>query len=164
MAATTALCAQFVKDILNNVPHTPADSYKLSLYASTAAIDQTTTAYTATGELSGGNYPAGGVALAPDADGTTDIVTQGAGATLRANAAGRYAGLDWADAAFANLTQSGLKANGFKFLVYNTTRSNHAVLYGSFPTNDADVSGDPTAATFTVTLPKTGNVVAKFTY
>ena len=36
------------------------DTFYLALYTNTATLDQTTTAYTATGEASGGNYVAGG--------------------------------------------------------------------------------------------------------
>ena len=36
------------------------DTFYLALYTNTATLDQTTTAYTATGESSGGNYVAGG--------------------------------------------------------------------------------------------------------
>lgn len=37
-----------------------SDTFYLALYTNAAALDQTTTAYTATGEASGGNYVAGG--------------------------------------------------------------------------------------------------------
>ena len=36
------------------------DTFYLALYTNSATLDQTTTAYTATGEASGGNYVAGG--------------------------------------------------------------------------------------------------------
>ena len=37
-----------------------SDTFYLALYTNTATLDSTTTAYTATGEASGGNYVAGG--------------------------------------------------------------------------------------------------------
>ena len=37
-----------------------SDVFYLALYTNSATLDQTTTAYTATGEASGGNYVAGG--------------------------------------------------------------------------------------------------------
>jgi len=37
-----------------------SDTFYLALYTNDATLDQTTTAYTATGESSGGNYVAGG--------------------------------------------------------------------------------------------------------
>jgi len=36
------------------------DTFRLALYTNAASLDQTTTAYTAVGEASGGNYSAGG--------------------------------------------------------------------------------------------------------
>jgi len=38
--------------------------YKIALYTNAATLDATTTAYTSTGEASGGNYSAGGQTLA----------------------------------------------------------------------------------------------------
>jgi hypothetical protein len=40
-----------------------SQTYKIALYTNAATLDQTTTAYTSTGETSGGNYVAGGQAL-----------------------------------------------------------------------------------------------------
>jgi len=39
-------------------------TYNIALYTNAATLDQTTTAYTSTGETSGGSYVAGGQALA----------------------------------------------------------------------------------------------------
>ena len=39
------------------------DVFRLALYTNTATLDQTTTAYTATGEASGGNYAATGLVV-----------------------------------------------------------------------------------------------------
>lgn len=41
------------------------DVYKIALYTNAASLDETTTAYTATGEASGGNYVAGGLTITP---------------------------------------------------------------------------------------------------
>ena len=40
-----------------------AQTYKIALYTNAATLNQDTTAYTSTGEASGGNYSAGGQAL-----------------------------------------------------------------------------------------------------
>jgi len=40
-----------------------SQTYKIALYTNATTLDQTTTAYTSTGETSGGNYVAGGQAL-----------------------------------------------------------------------------------------------------
>src|SRR3990172_11895831 len=47
---------------------TTADSFKAALYLTTATINASTTAYTATGEVSGTNYVAGGVDLTGSPD------------------------------------------------------------------------------------------------
>jgi hypothetical protein len=39
------------------------DTFYLALYTNLATLDQTTTAYTATGEATGGNYAAGGLVV-----------------------------------------------------------------------------------------------------
>ena len=41
------------------------DVYKIALYTNAASLDETTTAYTANGETSGGNYVAGGNTITP---------------------------------------------------------------------------------------------------
>lgn len=62
MAITTAVCVQYKTDCHNGV-HQPGHTYKLALYTSAATLGATTTAYTASGEVSGTGYTAGGVAL-----------------------------------------------------------------------------------------------------
>jgi hypothetical protein len=42
-----------------------SDTFYLALYTNLATLDENTTAYTATGESSGGNYVAGGQVLTP---------------------------------------------------------------------------------------------------
>lgn len=85
MAITQALCTQFKVDILNGHhafgtsvvrAGTGADSFKCSLYTSSATLDSTTTVYTATNEVANGNgYTTGGAALtisqAPTSTSTT---------------------------------------------------------------------------------------------
>lgn len=70
MANTQAMCTSFKVELLNghhalgtSVTRgaTTADSFKAALYLATATINATTTAYTATGEVSGTGYTAGGV-------------------------------------------------------------------------------------------------------
>jgi hypothetical protein len=57
----------------------PTSGLKAALYYATATIGPTTTAYTATGEVSGAGYTAGGVTVtsstAPDVSGTTAFWT-----------------------------------------------------------------------------------------
>lgn len=63
MAITQAVCDQFYKDILDGV-HEPGDTYKIALFTSAAALDRTTTGYSAANEVVGTGYAAGGAVLA----------------------------------------------------------------------------------------------------
>lgn len=87
MANTQAICKTFRTDLLNGKHAfgttvarggTTADSFKAALYLASATIDATATAYTATGEVSGSGYTAGGIAVtnatAPANTGGTGIV------------------------------------------------------------------------------------------
>jgi hypothetical protein len=91
MANTQAMCTSFKQDLLNGLhafgttvvrAGTTPDSFKAALYLASATINASTTAYTATGEVSGTNYVAGGVAVttatAPATSGTTAFVTPSA--------------------------------------------------------------------------------------
>jgi len=83
MAITQAMCTSFKVELLNGIHAfgttvvrgaTTADTMYMALYTSSATLDATTTAYTATNEVSGTGYVAGGQALttvAPTSSGTT---------------------------------------------------------------------------------------------
>ena len=85
MANTQAFCNSAKTDIMSgNIAlgtcdedrtQSTKDSLKAALYLTTATINKSTTAYTATGEVSGTNYSAGGVAVTnatePALDGDT---------------------------------------------------------------------------------------------
>jgi hypothetical protein len=83
MAITQAMCTSFKVELLNGIHafgttvvrgSTTADTMYLALYTSSATLDATTTAYTATNEVSGTGYVAAGQALtavAPTSSGTT---------------------------------------------------------------------------------------------
>ena len=64
MAITAAVCNSYKSEILGGT-HATADVYKIALYVSTATLDATTTAYTATGEVAaGGGYSTGEIGRA----------------------------------------------------------------------------------------------------
>lgn len=66
MAITQAMATSFKAEVLLGVHDFRAsggDTFKLALYTSTATLDATTTAYTATNEVSGTGYTAGGASL-----------------------------------------------------------------------------------------------------
>lgn len=128
MSTTAALCNSFKQEILAMTPHTAADVYKIALYTDAAAtLSKSTTAYTATGEVSGAGYTAGGMALS------------GFSVTLD----GDTAILDWTnDPVWATATITADTA-----LIYNSSRANKAVAVVKF------TSASSTAAAFTVQLP-----------
>jgi len=139
MANTQAMCTSFKGDLLTGVHNfgtgviraaTTADTFKAALYLASATIDASTTAYTATGEVSGTNYSAGGVTVtfgtAPSTSGTTAFVTPSASITYSA------------------VTLS----TAFDcVLIYNSTQSNKAVSVHTFGSQTV------TAGTFTLTMP-----------
>ena len=141
MANTQALCTSFKVDLLNAVhafngtgvpAHTvsTADSFKAALYLASATLNATTTAYSATGEVSGTGYTAGGVAVtfgtAPSSTSTTAFLTPSASIV--------FSGVTLATAFDA-------------VLIYNSSQSNKAVSVHTFGSQTV------TAGTFTLTMP-----------
>jgi hypothetical protein len=66
MAIVQAFCTSFKKQILEGVHDfrtVGGDTFKIALYTEAATLNSTTAAYTTTGEISGGGYTAGGLAL-----------------------------------------------------------------------------------------------------
>ncbi len=71
-ANSQAICTSFKVELLNGIHAlgttvvrggTGADTFKAALFLASASIGAGTTAYSATGEVSGTNYTAGGVTL-----------------------------------------------------------------------------------------------------
>lgn len=133
MAITTAIANSFKLEILQGI-HEPGDDYKIALYAAAATLGAGTTAYSATNEVSGAGYTAGGKSLT------------GYAAAL----ASGVAYLDFADPSWAAAT---ITARGA--LIYNASKANRAVGVFDF---GADVTS--TAAAFTVELPAPGAATA----
>lgn len=126
MAISAAICTSYKQEVMQGV-HEAADTYKIALYTSAASLGASTTAYTATNEVSGTGYTAGGATLSGvsvTVDGTTAV-------------------LDFTDPTWANST---ITARGA--LIYNSTQGNKAVAVLDF---GADISS--TNDTFTVTFP-----------
>ena len=63
MAITQAMCTSFKEDLLNKIQDLEADTIKIALYTSAATLGAATTAYSATNEVSGTGYTAGGETL-----------------------------------------------------------------------------------------------------
>jgi intracellular septation protein A len=139
MANTQAMCTSFKVDLLNGVhafgtsvvraASTP-DTFKAALYLASATLNAGTTAYSATGEVSGTNYTAGGVTVtfgtAPTSSGTTAFVTPSASIV------------------YSNVT---LSTSFDTVLIYNSTQSNKAVSVHTFGAQTI------TAGTLTLTMP-----------
>ena len=138
MANTQAMCTSFKGELLVGVHNfgtgviraaTTADSFKAALFLASATINAATTAYSTTGEVTGTNYSAGGVAVtftAPSTSGTTAFTTPSASIT------------------YTNVTL----ATAFDcVLIYNTTQSSKAVSVHTFGSQTV------TAGTFTLTMP-----------
>jgi hypothetical protein len=82
MAITQAMCTSFKQALLDgemDFSSDTAQSYKIALYTSSASLDAATTAYTASGEVVGTNYVAGGNTLSistnPTSTGTTAFLS-----------------------------------------------------------------------------------------
>jgi hypothetical protein len=133
MAITQAVANSFKKELIegeHNFKSSGGDVFKLALYVSTATLNSTTTAYTATGEVSNsGQYTAGG----------GDLVNVGT------SVASGVAITDFNDLSFTGVT---LTARGA--LIYNTsaTVTNAAVAVLDFGSDKTATSG-----TFTIQFP-----------
>jgi hypothetical protein len=72
-------CNTFKTGLMNGTFNFTSGAFYMALYTNSATLDATTTAYTATGEASGGNYVAGGnlltIAQAPTIGSQTGAAT-----------------------------------------------------------------------------------------
>lgn len=140
MANSQAMATSFKGELLNayhnfsatNPARTinTADSFKAALYLASASMGAASTAYTATGEVTGTGYTAGGVAItswnAPTTSGTTGYTTPTASITY---------------------TSVTLTTAFDAVLIYNNTQGNRAVSVHTFGSQTV------TAGTFTLTMP-----------
>jgi|SRR6185369_2589760 hypothetical protein len=138
MANSAAIATSFKVELLNGIHAfgttvtrgaTTADIFKAALFLASASIGAATATYSATGEVSGTNYTAGGVAftwVAPSSTGTTAFSTPSAS-------------LAW--------TTVTLSTSFDCVLLYNSTQSNKAVAAYTFGATTV------TAGNFTLTMP-----------
>jgi hypothetical protein len=133
MAIYQTMCTSFKAEVaqgLHNFTRTTGNVFKLALYVATANLSADTTVYTTSGEASGTNYSAGGIAL-------TNITPLSSGTT-------GYWSFD--DATFTNVTLSCAGA-----LIYNSTNGNRAVCVLSFGNTITK-----TASNLVITFPPMG--------
>lgn len=131
MAITQALCNSFKQQLMLGDHDLDSDTLKIALYSSAASLDEDTTAYSATNEVSGTGYSAGGITLtnvSVSVDNTNDV-----------------AFVDFDDPVFQDVT---ITARGA--LIYNTssTNTNAAIAVLNFGADKTATNGD-----FTVVLP-----------
>ena len=138
MAITQVLTDTFKQDCLDGAHNlgTSGDTLKIALYTSSATLGATTSAYTATNEVSGTGYTAGGATLASQA--------------VAYDATNQVAFFDAADPAFTTAT---ITARGA--LIYNNTKSNASIAVLDFGSDFTS-----TAGTFTVQLPSAAHNTA----
>lgn len=129
MAITTAICNSYKQEILEGV-HASTDTYKIALYTSSATLGASTTAYSATNEVTGAGYDAGGK-------------------TLTGYVSGLATGTAYITFDDPSWTSSTITARGC--LIYNSSKSNKAVAAFDFGSDVISVSG-----TFTIDLPAAG--------
>ena len=154
MANSQSMCTSFLGELLSathnfssaNPAHTAntADTFKAALYTTTAspAINAATTAYSATGEVSGTGYTAGGV--------TVTNATNPASTNSSATAGVGY----WTPSANLVYTTVTLATAFDTVLIYNSTQSNAAVSVHTFGSQTV------TAGTFTLTMPSNTTTTA----
>ena len=125
------MCTSFKSELMTKIHDftvTTGDSFKIALYDGTAAFTAATTAYTATNEVVGSGYSAGGKAL-------TNISPVTSGTTAYAD--------------FADLTWSTSTITALGGLLYNDTAAgNPAVLVLDFGGSKVSSGGD-----FTIVFP-----------
>ena len=144
MANTQSMCTSFMGELMtatHNFGTAPtrgtstADTFKGALYLASATINASTTAYSATGEVTGTGYTAGGV--------TVTNATPPTATNSSATAGVAY----WTPSASLTYTSVTLTTAFDAVLIYNSTQSNKAVSVHTFGSQTI------TAGTFTLTMP-----------
>lgn len=130
MAISTAFCTSFKQGLmqgLHDFDNPGGHTFKIALYTSAATLGASTTAYSATNEITGTAYVAGGntlTAITPTSSGTTAFT-------------------DFADTTWPSST---ITANGA--LIYNSNSSNASTVVLAFGSDKSSSNGD-----FTIVFP-----------
>jgi hypothetical protein len=149
MANTQSMCTSFMSELMlgqhqlgtstivsrGSLTSPTTDTVKAALYLASATINAATTAYSATGEVSGTNYTAGGV--------TVTNATAPTSTNSSATAGVAY----WTPSASITYTTVTLTTAFDTVLLYNSTQSNKAISVHTFGSQTV------TAGTFTLTMP-----------
>lgn len=114
----------FKAELYQAIHDLPNDTLKIALYTGNADLNESTTAYTTSDEVSGGGYVAGGVTMT--------------GVTI--NSSGFTAYVDFNNVVF-NAAVTARCA-----LIYNSSKANRSIAV-------LDFGSDKTSANFTITMP-----------
>jgi hypothetical protein len=114
----------FKKELYTGVHNLATNTLKIALYTAAADLNESTTVYTTTAEVTGGGYVAGGVTLT--------------GVTI--SSSGYTAYVDFANVVF-NASVTARCA-----LIYNVTQGNKSIAV-------LDFGSDKTSTNFTITMP-----------
>ena len=114
----------FKKELYEAIHNLPTDVLKIALYTASADLNEATTVYSASNEVTGAGYVAGGVTL-------TGVTVSSSGYT---------AYVDFADVVF------GAAVTARCALIYNSSKANRSIAV-------LDFGSDKTSANFTITMP-----------
>ena len=149
MANTQSMCTSFMGQLLNgghqfgtitltsrtSLTAPTKDTFKAALYLVGATVNASTTAYSASNEVSSANYSAGG-----------EIITN-TNVPVATNASATAGVAYWTPSASISYTTVTLTTAFDAVLIYNSTQSNKAVSVHTFGSQTI------TAGTFTLTMP-----------
>ena len=149
MANTQSMTTSFMGDLLvgaqqlgtvtltsrGSLTSPTTDTVKAALYLASATINAGTTAYTATGEVTGTGYTAGGVTVTNATAPTSTNSSSTAGVAY------------WTPSASITYTTVTLTTAFDCVLLYNSTQSNNSISAHTFGSQTV------TAGTFTLTMP-----------
>ena len=152
MSNTQSMCTSFLGELLSathnfssaNPAHTAntADTFKAALYVTTATLNASTTAYSATNEVSGTGYTAGGITVTNATNPTSLNSSSTAGVGY------------WTPSANLVYSTVTLTTAFDTVLIYNSSQSNKAVSVHTFGSQTI------TAGTFTLTMPSNTTTTA----
>ena len=156
MANTQSMCTSFMSQLMlgehqlgtatlvsrTSLTSPTTDTLKAALYLASATMDASATAYTATGEVSGSGYSAGGVTVTNATAPTSTNTSATAGVAF------------FTPSASITYTSVTLTTAFDAVLIYNSTQSNKAVAVYTFGSQTI------TAGTFTLTMPSNTTTTA----
>jgi len=132
MAIVQTQTTSFKKELYQAIHDLSTDTIKIALYTGNASLDASTTVYSATNEVSGTGYTAGGQVM-------TGVAVSSSGYTAYAN----WANVSWTGALTARCA-----------LIYNASKGNKSVAV-------LDFGSDKTSTTtFTITMPANTSTTA----